>query len=62
MLFPHVQVNVQFKGQVTNAAGDQSLPIKAVGYNRVASNIPVQGLSAYETLPALGQNLLSTCS
>lgn len=57
-----LQVNVQFQGQVTNAAGYQSLPIKSVGYNRVASNIPVRGLSANVTLPALGENLLSTCS
>ena len=53
---------VYFTGQVTNAAGLISMPIKPVGFNRVATNIPVPLTSAYENMPPLGQSLNDTCT
>ena len=50
-----LQININFIGQVTNIAGTKSLPIKPVGYNRVATRTPIITYSAFETLPALSK-------
>lgn len=57
-----LQVNVNFVGQVTNVAGIKSLPIKPVGYNRVATKTPIVTYSAFETLPALSSEPDAACS